>query len=397
MTILQKYYDDMKAFHIDKQLAQDLLENKTQLSKKDYSNEDYIIINAIVKKYQSLINNKPLNHTCFKMSDLDMEIIKQVPQGGNWENLSQETIDKSIRLQKIQKSGGRTTMYGRLDYRQPSYTITTYFNRPGSGTHIHPTQDRVITPREAARLQTFPDNHFFFGNQRDVLKQIGNAVPPNFSFQLAKSINDYVTLNNAIDLFSGAGGLYLGFKQIGVSTNICVDIDKSACTTLKLNNPKQNVLCGDITKEETKQTIYKSALSNDIDIICGGPPCQGFSLVGKRQEDDERNDLFLHYVDIVSHIKPKVFVFENVIGILSHNNGDTFKTIVSKFKEIGYNVEFQKISMEEYGIPQKRKRVIIIGVRQDINVDILKLYPQKNNSQMNVFEAINDLENKIFS
>ena len=96
------------------------------------------------------------NHITYPLSDLDMQMVVAVPQGGNWKNIPLHIPSK--RLEQIRKSGGRTTLYGRLAWNKPSFTVTTYFNRPGNGTYVHPEQNRVISAREAARLQSFPDN-----------------------------------------------------------------------------------------------------------------------------------------------------------------------------------------------------------------------------------------------
>ncbi|MBE0526658.1 MAG: DNA cytosine methyltransferase, partial [Candidatus Thorarchaeota archaeon] len=126
-----------------------------------------------------------------------MEVVINVSQGGNWTNLPDSTVAKSARLTQIKKSGGRTTYYGRLNNSMPSYTINTYFNRPGNGTFIHPEQNRLISMREAARLQSFPDNYRFFGSSSSKYKQIGNAVPP----LLARSIGSMISRGVCIDLF----------------------------------------------------------------------------------------------------------------------------------------------------------------------------------------------------
>ena len=348
------------------------------------------------EKEEKLKNNEVLNHNLFKLSDFDMEIIKQIPQGGHWINLCDETIAKSKRLTKIKENGGgRTTFYGRMSWHKPSYTLTTYYNRPGSGCHIHPARDRVISSREAARLQSFPDDYYFYGNQRDICMQIGNAVPPLFSYQLAQNIKEKIDIKNSIDLFCGAGGFYIGFKKNGVNSCLCNDINIKPCISLKINYPNLNVLCGDITKEDVQKEIIRTGKEKNVDIICGGPPCQGFSIVGKRDENDTRNDLFLYYAKVVEAIKPKVIVFENVLGILSYKNGETYESIIKTFKNIGYRISMKKISMEEYGVPQRRKRVIVIGVREDLNIEPEILFPNPITSsptkQTTVEEAIIDL------
>ena len=108
------------------------------------------VLDGIEKKYTAIYAGKILNHTTFKLSDLDMEMILPIPQGGSWKDIPEETVRKSKRLSRITQTGGRTTLYGRIDYSKPSYTITTYFNRPGNGTYVHPIHNRVISVREVS-------------------------------------------------------------------------------------------------------------------------------------------------------------------------------------------------------------------------------------------------------
>ena len=345
------------------------------------------------KKLGLTLANEIYNNFNYKLSDLDLEIIKNIPPGGNWKNIPQSTIEKSKRLLGIQRTGGRTTLYGRLDYNRPSYTITTYFNRPGNGCYIHPEEDRVLNTREAARLQTFPDDYYFCGNQRDILNQIGNAVPPLMAYQLTKEIKKHISCETALDLFSGAGGLLLAVQEAGVHHTLATDINENACITLKLNNPELQVLCGDITNENIKNLIIKN--SKNVDLICGGPPCQGFSLAGFRRDNDSRNELFKHFYHIVKEIAPKVFIFENVVGLLSHNNGQSYTEIQSIFLELGYNLHGDVLRFNEFLIPQKRNRVLIIGVRNDINCSPKSLFPKplvkEEIYQTTVKDAIKDV------
>lgn len=355
-------------------------------------------VESVLKERKRYVkNNYIINNTSYKMSDLDMEIIKSVPEGGNWTYIPQETVNKSKRLLGIQKTGGRTTLYGRLRYNKPSYTITTYFNRPGNGCYIHPVNDRVLSTREAARLQCFPDNYYFYGNKKEILNQIGNAVPSVIGYQIGKKIIDKIGCNISLDLFSGAGGLLYGMKSAGIRHILANDIDKSACITLKANNPEIRVLNGDITNQSVKGEIIKKGIFYNADIICGGPPCQGFSLAGFRKSDDPRNKLFRDFYDVVKSVNPKVFVFENVIGLLSYNKGKTYEEIKLLFKKLGYKVEGKSLMFNEYGVPQKRKRVIVIGVRSDLKINPELLYPEKvtekEDRQVTVKEAIGDLQN----
>ena len=122
------------------------------------------------------------NHITYSLSENDLRMVVSIPAGGNWKNIPLDIPSK--RLERIRETGGRTTLYGRLRWEKPSYTITTYFNRPGNGAYIHPKDNRVISAREAARLQSFPDDFIFEGTITKKFKQIGNAVPPLLSMEI---------------------------------------------------------------------------------------------------------------------------------------------------------------------------------------------------------------------
>lgn len=357
---------------------------------------DRKVIEGLGTKFRALYSGNILNHTTFKLSDLDLEMIKAIPQGGNWQDIPLETVKKSKRLTRITQTGGRTTLYGRIDYSKPSYTITTYFNRPGNGTYVHPIHERVLSVREAARFQTFPDEYFFYGNKGEVLKQVGNAVPVILAYNIGKAIKGKTGCCTSVDLFSGAGGMTYGFKQAGIQAVIANDIVENACVTLKINSPEIPVFCGDITTTETKKVIIKAGKKGGADIICGGPPCQGFSMAGWRMKDDPRNQLFRHFVDIVSGVNPKIIVFENVEGILSFQGGETYQNIIELFSELGYYTEGRKLMANHFGVPQKRKRVIILCTRKDIGVLPKDIFPAPitidEYKQITAYQTIFDLE-----
>lgn len=362
----------------------------------DLSNFDMTVIDSINKKYEKIDKGEVLNHTSFKLSELDMEMVKSVKPGGNWKQIPLKVAKKSKRLMKIRETGGRTTLYGRLDYENPSYTITTYFNRPGNGTNIHPAHDRVLSVREAARIQSFPDDYFFYGNKKNKLNQIGNAVPPLMAYQIAKSIKRNLDIGISLDLFNGAGGMTVGFKEAGFHSVLMNDIDEAALITAKVNSPSSPIFLGDLTKEENKRYIIEYAKKNNVDIINGGPPCQGFSMAGFRNPDDPRSKLIFDYVEVLKQVHPKVFVFENVQGLLSHNNGRTFKELLKMFDTVGYKVEARLLDFSDYGIPQKRKRVIIIGTQKSIAISPEQLFPKpltiEKNKKTTVKDAIGDLQ-----
>lgn len=408
-------YSNIEYENINKDCAKDILACFPNLEKKDLmeyfnqkrelleikgieklNNFDIKTLNSLVEKYSLIRQGKVLNNTSFKLSDLDLEMVKSVSPGGNWKEIPINVAKKSKRLMKIRETGGRTTLYGRLDYEQPSYTITTYFNRPGNGTNIHPTHNRVMSVREAARIQSFPDNYYFHGNKKNKLEQIGNAIPPLMSYQIAKKIKESISVNNSLDLFNGAGGMTTGFKMAGYRSVLMNDINEAALVTAKVNYPSANAFLGDLTDESNRNYIINYAKKNKVDIVNGGPPCQGFSMAGYRNIDDPRSKLIFDYVEVLKGVSPKVFVFENVQGILSHDKGNTFKELINLFGDVGYKVEAKLLNFSDYGVPQKRKRVIIIGVKNELGIDPKELFPKPTTTELEnkttVREAIYDLE-----
>ena len=348
---------------------QDLLEYlgsefvNTYLEKVQYNNHLPIrILNSIpytriTKKRNDLIYDKK-----FKMSTLDIEISKDVPIGGNWKNISKKTAQKSKRILRIKETGGRTTLYGRINPSKPSYTITTYFNRPGNGAYLHPNKHRTISLREAARLQTFPETYGFFGNQRQLLTQVGNAIPPLFARQLLQSISSQFKINNSLDLFAGGGGMSIESSKLFMNS-IATDCEEFCKKTHDMNKIPGSFIVGDITDKIFRMNLIKNVKKLKVDIVIGGPPCQGFSLAGKRFINDSRNLLYKNFIDVVSHVKPKVVVFENVIGIKSFEKGKMLNDILRNFSELKYEVFCDIFDMSEYGIPQKRKRFILVATK----------------------------------
>jgi len=335
------------------------------------------------------------NHFLYKLSSFDMEIVKAVKrQGDNWSSLPKELIEKSERLKKISITGGRTTLYARLQWDKPSYTVNTYFYRPGNGAHIHPEQDRVLTAREAARLQSFPDKYVFLGSKIAIAKQIGNAIPPLMSYAVISHLRDIFSIKTATDLFSGAGGSELGLKMSGLKTIVANDNDKYACETYRYNNPEVNLICGDISKEQVQKEILDSINHYKVDLVFGGPPCQGFSLAGKRLLDDPRNYLFIPFLQLLQKISPKIVIMENVPGILSMDGGIFFENISNLFSQINYRVFAKILLAANYGVPQIRRRVFILGVKNSILKDMRSaendLFPpqmffDRNQREINLF------------
>ncbi|MCD9185167.1 MAG: DNA (cytosine-5-)-methyltransferase [Pyrinomonadaceae bacterium] len=311
---------------------------------------------------------KLYNHIAPGLSKLEWEMAKHIPAGGNWKNIPENI--PSQRLEQIRKSGGRTTYYGRLLWDKPAYTITTYFNRLGNSSNLHPEQQRMISMREGARLQSFPDKFIFHGTKSSQYKQIGNAVPPLLARAVAEILEPHLENKTFIDLFAGAGGMSEGFRMKNFNLLGAVEIEKNYFETFKRNHLESDqefLLVGDITKTEVKEKIKSISNHQKVGLVIGGAPCQGFSYAGWRNPEDTRNQLFKEFFEIVRDMRPEMFVMENVTGILTMRNGKVIKEITKVFAEIGYQVNLPfKLNAEDYGVPQKRRRIFIIGTRKNI-------------------------------
>ncbi len=165
---------------------------------------------------------------------------------------------------------------------------------------------------------------------------------------------------NILDLFAGVGGLSYGFSQIPEFKILAAnEIEKDIAKAYSLNHPDVHMINCDIN-DLTENLLKKTLDEQTIDIVIGGPPCQSYSTVGKRRMDDRAN-LFLQYKRILGIIKPRAFVFENVVGILSMDKGRLFKKVQAEFEEIGYSLKFNVLDAVDYGVPQHRERVILVG------------------------------------
>ena len=200
----------------------------------------------------------------------------------------------------------------------------------------------------------------------------------------------------SIDLFSGCGGMTKGFSLAGVNSIFASDIDENCEKTFTRNFPGTPFLCKDITaivKEEVDALIGEQV----PDIIIGGPPCQGFSLANKRRntiKDDPRNKLFYQFVKFIDWYSPKAFVMENVKGLLYMQKGEVIQTIIGEFAnagQYGYNVAYQVLTASDYGVPQNRERVILIGFRKDLGIEPKHPVPYRIEHRFTVDEAISDL------
>ena len=172
--------------------------------------------------------------------------------------------------------------------------------------------------------------------------------------------NDYKVL----ELFAGAGGLAVGMEKAGLNCVALNDNDKWACQTLRKNRPNWKVLEGDI------KDFDFSEYHDRVDVVAGGFPCQAFSYAGKKLGlADARGTLFYEFARVVKEVNPPICIGENVRGLLSHENGRTLQGMISILDEIGYNVvPFQVLKAINYRVPQKRERLILVGIRKDINL-----------------------------
>lgn len=163
----------------------------------------------------------------------------------------------------------------------------------------------------------------------------------------------------AIDLFSGCGGLSYGFELTNkFEVKLAIDNDKKALQTLKLNKPNINVLNENVRNINLQSIKEKYGA---IDIVIGGPPCQGFSIAGKRELRDDRNNLFLEFIRFIDYLKPQIFVLENVTGFVNLYQGKAKQLFMQKMRSLGYNIQYKILLASDYGVPQLRKRVFFVG------------------------------------
>ncbi|AFY57984.1 DNA-methyltransferase Dcm [Rivularia sp. PCC 7116] len=180
----------------------------------------------------------------------------------------------------------------------------------------------------------------------------------------------------AVDLFAGAGGMTLGFEQAGFDVLAAVELDPIHCAVHEFNFPFWSTLCARVEKISGKKIRRLSTIRNkEIDVVFGGSPCQGFSMMGKRALDDPRNSLVFHFLRLILELQPKYFVFENVPGLTVGEHRIFLSTVIAEFEKNGYRVEanYQVLNAANYGVPQDRARLFIFGCRQGLN---LPKYPQ---------------------
>lgn len=190
----------------------------------------------------------------------------------------------------------------------------------------------------------------------------------------------------AIELFTGCGGMSLGLKRAGFDIVYANEINEDAVKTYRKNFPDVFVQQEDIKK--VNPVLLKKKIGQ-IDLIAAGTPCQGFSMAGPRNPNDPRNKLFLQLLKFVDTFKPKMFVMENVPGILTMDEGKVIKRIENAFSKIGYVIQYKVLIASDFGVPQERKRIFIVGSKEKISSE--KLFPTNKKTRVTVEEALSDL------
>lgn len=205
--------------------------------------------------------------------------------------------------------------------------------------------------------------------QKDIDEDESNFVEPNCDYKV-------------LELFAGAGGLAVGMEQAGLKCEALNEIDRFACATLRKNRPNWKVLEGDI------KDFDFSGYRNEIDVVTGGFPCQAFSYAGKRLGlEDARGTLFYEFARVVREVNPPICIGENVRGLLSHDNGKTLQGMISILDEIGYDVvPVEVLKAINFRVPQKRERLILVGIRKDVGVKYE--YPRPYKKIYNLRDAL---------
>ena len=338
-------------------------------------------IEDLAKKDASVPNHIALNH-----SEKVIARYALIPEGGRLP--PPEELPESIRRHNF----GNT--YKRLHRDRPSLTLV-----PGNNAFpVHPTLNRSLTPREAARLQSFSDDIIFAGDRRRQCILVGNAVPPLLAETIGQAIIEHAeakptpalhvqipsavvkiktskarTLGGFIDLFCGAGGINLGLERAGWKPLLAADVNHHVSLTHEHNYPDVPYMKGDLSDRRVRSKIVKRFAGQALALVVGGPPCQGFSIFGKRRfvntrgyapQEDPRNKLVFAFVDLVAALNPRWFVMENVPGLANLDAGMFLDVLLSAFRAAGFGqVEARVLNAADHGVPQLRKRLLIIGNR----------------------------------
>lgn len=224
-------------------------------------------------------------------------------------------------------------------------------------------------------------NHRLFAKtelKRLALKHSGKYEANRYQILKARGITKY----SVVELFSGAGGMALGFENAGLQTKRLVELDKDAAASLRMNRKKK----WDVIEKDIHHVSFKD-LCDQIDVVAGGFPCQAFSYAGNGHGfGDARGTLFFEFARCVSEIQPKIAVAENVRGLLQHDGGRTFQTMLLELASRGYRVDYKLLRAQFLDVPQKRERLLIVAIRKDL--DIPFLFPRERDYTVSLREAL---------
>ena len=333
-----------------------------------------------------ILSLQEFSHIARKVGLQVQKRINALKVGQKMQHLPEELWHDSFRYyvkQDPNRVGGPNLRIIRLDPRKPSLTVTGFiFNK-----FVHPFENRYITPREAARLQGFPDDFLFRGALTRVQRQVGNAVPVQLAQAVARRILEHIEQYHpfgigkdiyknscfpAVSLFSGAGGMDLGvirasYKKTIFDIRVCVEIDHNCCETLRRNfGAKVAIYEHDISTLDHNDMLLNCQLEGSVlPLVVGGPPCQSFSQAGKQKGVcDSRGELIFMFLRFVQETQPAYFVMENVSNLRGISRGALLMHIQSEMDRIGYNITCNLLCAADYGAPQLRRRLVFIGVRK---------------------------------
>jgi DNA (cytosine-5)-methyltransferase 1 len=330
------------------------------------------------------------------------------------------------------KQGQKSSKYlslirPRLDL--PSPTITKGVGTTASLASVtHPLECRKYSTHEGKRVASFPDSYRFAGDWGDCLERIGNSVPPLFMYSIARNIKSMLQTGQpyrqenttkkieypahlammwekaiapraddaptVISTFAGGGGSSTGYMMAGYRELLAVEWDDNAVQTLRLNYPHLDIYHGDIAKLSVEEVLQRTGLQpGELDVFDGSPPCQGFSTAGKRDFDDDRNQLFREYVRLLRGLQPKVFVMENVSGMVKGKMKLIFVEILKELKASGYKVSARLLNAMYFHVPQSRQRIIFIGVRDDLGIE--PSHPKAESQPITPRIAFSDCQNGV--
>lgn len=199
---------------------------------------------------------------------------------------------------------------------------------------------------------------------------------------------------NVVDLFCGCGGLSKGFENADFNVVLGIDNDNAALETFEKNHKNSIKLNADLSAEESFSVISKILDKKSVDVIVGGPPCQGFSLSGPRNFEDGRNKLYLAMIETVKRLSPQAFVIENVPGMATLYGGAVKDEIIRRFTHMGYNVSNKIVCAADYGVPQMRKRLIFVGLKEELGEFEFPEVTHTSDNYVTCFDAISDLPSR---